>query len=157
MMNQPKDSMNQSTADAGLEARLRTLRILWGAFLMTVVIYVIISVFALPSGANAADAGRDNPTLLMVLAAAGLSTVIISFFVKRHFYARAAERQDPQQLQQGFILAVVLCEMAVLFGLLGLFSTWNRYAYGLFVLGALGIALHFPRRDAVAAAYYKRV
>jgi len=39
----------------------------------------------------------------------------------------------------------------------GLFVTWNIYAYALFALGALGIALHFPRRDDVAATYYKRL
>jgi len=39
----------------------------------------------------------------------------------------------------------------------GLFVTWNIYAYALFALGALGIALHFPRRDDVAATYYKQL
>jgi F0F1-type ATP synthase membrane subunit c/vacuolar-type H+-ATPase subunit K len=148
--------MNQSGDAAGLEVRLRTLRILWVVFLMTVGLYVLVTVFARPSADALAEGGRDNPTLLMALAAAGLSTVAVSFVLKGRFYARAAERSDPAQFQQGFILAVVLCEMCVLFGLVGLFITWNSYAYALFALGALGIALHFPRRDEVAAAYYKR-
>jgi len=37
----------------------------------------------------------------------------------------------------------------------GVFTTWNDYAYGLFVLGALGEALHFPRREQVGAAFQK--
>ncbi|HYH87231.1 MAG TPA: hypothetical protein VEX60_17395 [Pyrinomonadaceae bacterium] len=148
--------MNQSGDKAGLEARLLTLRILWAALLSTVGVYVLIAVMVRPSADALAERGRDNPTLLLALVAAGLSTVAVSFVLKRRFYARAAELSDPSKLQQGFIIAVVLCEMCVLFGLLGLFATWNDYAYILFALGALGIALHFPRREEVAAAYYKR-
>lgn len=148
--------MNQSGADAGLEVRLRTLRILWAVFLTTVGLYVLVTISARPSADELAEGGRDNPALLMALAVAGLSTVAISFVLKGRFYARAAERGDPAQLQQGFIIAVVLCETCVLLGMVGLFVTWNSYAYALFVLGALGIALHFPRREDVAATYYKR-
>jgi F0F1-type ATP synthase membrane subunit c/vacuolar-type H+-ATPase subunit K len=148
--------MRQSGADAGLEVRLRTLRILWGIFLTTVGLYVLVTVFARPSEEVLREGGRDNPALLMILAVAGLSTVSISFVVKRHFYGRAAERQDPAVFHQGFILAIVLCETAVLFGLVGLFITWNTYAYLLFVLGALGMLLHFPRREQLLAAYFKK-
>ncbi len=149
--------MNQSGGDPGLEVRLRTLRILWAVFLTTVGLYLLVSVFSRPSAVNIAEGGHDNPTLLMALAVAGLSTVAISFVLKRSFYARAAERRDPAQLQQGFIIALVLRETCALFGLVGLFATWNSYAYALFALGALGIALHFPRRDDVAATYYKQL
>ena len=148
--------MNQSANDAGFEARLLTLRILWGAFLMTIVIYVLISGFVHPSADVRSESGHDNPTLLIALAAAGLSTVVISFVMKRRFYARAVERQDPAQFQIGFILAVALSEACVLLGLVGLFVTWNSYAYALFAVGALGIVLHFPRREELAGAYFKR-
>jgi hypothetical protein len=60
-------------------------------------------------------------------------------------------------LQQGLILAFVFCEVAALFGLMGLFVTGNRYAYALLALGALAIALHFPRRGQLLAAYFKPV
>jgi hypothetical protein len=40
-------------------------------------------------------------------------------------------------------------------GLVGVFTTWNDYAYALFALGALGEALHFPTREQVLSAYYK--
>jgi len=91
--------MNQSGGDAGLEVRLRTLRILWAVFLTTVGLYLLVSVFSRPSAVDIAEGEHDNPTLLMALAVAGLSTVAISFVLKRSFYARAAERRDPAQLQ----------------------------------------------------------
>ena len=58
-------------------------------------------------------------------------------------------------MQTGFILAMVLCEVAALMGLAALFVTLSNYAYLLFALGALGQALHFPRREEVMSAYYK--
>jgi F0F1-type ATP synthase membrane subunit c/vacuolar-type H+-ATPase subunit K len=148
--------MNQTGAnDANLDARLRVMRILWMAFLLTVGLYVLVTVFARPSQ-DALDTGnRNNPTLLIGLAVIGFSTFVASFVIKRVFYKKATEQSDPAQFQTGFIIALALCESCVLFGLVGLFITWNVYAYALFILGALGIALHFPRRDELAAAYFK--
>jgi F0F1-type ATP synthase membrane subunit c/vacuolar-type H+-ATPase subunit K len=153
MMNQP---MNQPTADAGLDARLRVMRILWAAFLVTIGLYALITVFARPSQEIVLERrGEDNAALLAAFGAFGLSLVVLSFVLKRIFYKKGAEQQSPPQFQTGFIIAEALCESAALFGLLGLFITWNDYAYGLLALGALGQLLHFPRRDELAAAYRK--
>ncbi|MDT5262046.1 MAG: hypothetical protein QOC61_1050 [Acidobacteriota bacterium] len=146
--------MNQSGTDAFFAARLRTMRILWGSFLMTVVIYALIGYFAMPS-AELREAVPENTSLLYGLAAAGLAAVFASFVAKKIFYSRAAAQQLPAQVQVGFIIAVALCETSVLFGLLGLFITWNLYAYLLFALGSLGMILHFPRREQLLAACYK--
>jgi F0F1-type ATP synthase membrane subunit c/vacuolar-type H+-ATPase subunit K len=153
MMNQPT---SQPAADGGLDARLRTMRILWAVFLITIGLYALVTVFARPSQEVVLERrGEDNQTMLVALGALGLSLVILSFVVKRIYYRKAAEQQSPPQFQTGFIIAEVLCESCVLFGLVALFVTWNDYAYALFVLGALGQLLHFPRRDELAAAYRK--
>jgi hypothetical protein len=151
MMNQPR---NHPAADAALDARLRVMRILWVAFLLTVVVYVIITVFAVPLK-DAAEEGRDNPTLLLAFAVMGLMSVAASFVLKRHFYGHAVEQTNPDKFQIGFIVALAFCEFSPLLGLVGLFVTHNRYAYALFVLGALGQLLHFPTRDQLAATYKK--
>jgi F0F1-type ATP synthase membrane subunit c/vacuolar-type H+-ATPase subunit K len=153
MMNRPA---NQSEADAELELRLRTLRILWGAFLTTIGLYALVTVFALPSR-DALEEGRDNPTLLVAFAVMGFMSVAASFVLKRHFYGHAVERGEPARFQIGFIFALAFCEASALLGLLGLFITHNSYAYGLLALGALGQLLHFPRRNELAAAYRKRI
>jgi F0F1-type ATP synthase membrane subunit c/vacuolar-type H+-ATPase subunit K len=151
MMNQPA---KQSGADAGLEARLRVLRILWGALFASIGIYALVALFVL-RGRDAAAEGADNPTLLAAFAVMGFMAVAASFVLKRHFYAHAAERADPALFQTGFIFALAFCEMAALLGMVGLLVTLNRNAYALFALGALGQLLHFPRRDQLAAAYRK--
>lgn len=152
MMNMPS---NQSGADAGLDVRLRTMRILWVVFLVTIGLYALVTVFARPSQEILSERRQENPPLLLALGALGLSLVVLSFVIKRLYYRKAAEQLSPPQFQTGFIIAEVLCESCALFGLLGLFITWNDYAYALFVLGALGQLLHFPQRDQLAAAYKK--
>jgi hypothetical protein len=143
--------------DAGPEVRLRTMRILWAVFLVVVGMFFLVTRFSRPDDETVAETGGGNTTLLFVLAAAALSSVVASFVLKASFYKRAAGQQQPALLQTGFIVAMVLCEAAVLLGLVGVFMTWNDYAYGLFVLGALGEVLHFPRREQVQSAYYKSV
>ena len=143
--------------DAGPEVRLRRMRMLWAVFLVVVGMFLLVTRFSRPDDETVAEMGGGNTTLLFVLAAVALSSVVASFVLKAGFYRRAAEQQQPAVLQTGFLVAMVLCEAAVLLGLVGVFATWNVYAYGLFALGALGEALHFPRRGQVQSAYFKPV
>ena len=151
MMNQPS---SQPGPDAGLERRLRTMRILWGAFLITIGLYVLVTVFGVP-WKDAGEEGRDNQTLLLAFAVLGFMAVAASFVLKRHFHGHAVEESDPAKFQTGFIVAEALCEWAALLGLIGLFVTVNKYAYALIALGALGQLLHFPSREQLAATYKK--
>jgi hypothetical protein len=146
---------NRPAGGAGPEVRLRTMRILWMMFLITIGLFFLVTRFSRPDNETIAELGGGNTTLLFVLAALALSSVVASFVLKAGFYRRAAEQQQPALLQSGFIIAIVLCESAVLMGLVGVFTTWNDYAYALFALGALGEALHFPTREQVLSAYYK--
>jgi hypothetical protein len=148
---------NRPTDDAGPEVRLRTMRILWAAFLMCVGLFFLLAHLTRPEPGAEAEGGGDVPTLLFALGAAGLTAVVVSFVVKAGFYRRAAEQRQPALLHAGLILALALCESAVLMGMIGLFVTSNDNAYALFGVGALGQALHFPRREQVEAAYYKTV
>jgi hypothetical protein len=150
-----RQMMNQPVIDAGLETRLRTMRFLWVMWLATIGLFTIVSYASRPPGGwRRWDAG-EHPTLLYGLAAAGFSTAVVSFVVKRIFFKRAAEAGQPAQAQTGFILALVLCEASALFGLVGLFATHDSSAYALFALGALGMVLHFPARGPLEAAYHK--
>ncbi len=137
--------------DLGADVRLRTLRILWAVFLVNVGLMALASHFGRPE----VEGVEGVPPLLYALAAAALSSVAASFFLKAGYYRRAAERREPAQLQAGFIVALALCEAPVLLGVVGLFVTGCDYAYALFGLGALGMALHFPSREQVFASYFK--
>ena len=146
---------NRAANNAGPDVRLRTMRILWAVFLVAVGLFFLVTRLYRPDDEAVAETRGDDMTLLVVLAAAAFSSVVASYVLKAGFYRRAAERQQPAVLQTGFVVAMALCEAAVLLGMVGFFVTRNDYAYGLFALGALGEALHFPRREQVTSAYFK--
>ena len=126
-----------AASDAEPEVELRTMRVIWAVFLVA----VRCSLSSCASRARTTRPSRrwtgGNMTLLM-LAAVGILSVVVSFVLKRGFLQPAAEQQKLAVFQTGFIVALALCEAAVLFGLVGVFVTWNDYAYVLFALGALG-------------------
>jgi NADH:ubiquinone oxidoreductase subunit 2 (subunit N) len=138
--------------EAKIDARFRVMLILWFALLSSVVVYFLVSlVIQRPNG----DDG-ENRTLTFVLTVAGTFTVIVSTALKQRFLARSVDQQRLELVQTGYIVALALCEFAALLGLVDRMVTGNRYYYVLFVIALIGMALHWPRRDHLLAASYKR-
>jgi F0F1-type ATP synthase membrane subunit c/vacuolar-type H+-ATPase subunit K len=151
--------MNRGGGAASPEVRLRTMRILWAFFLVTVGLYALVGYLADPlTDVQRRELGVDGPAwLLPILVLLGVAAVLASIVVKRAFARRAEAERRPEHLQTGMIVALVLCEMAALFGLAGLFAAGDRYAYVLFGVGAVGMLLHFPSRDRLLAAAPRRL
>ncbi|MGH9882718.1 MAG: hypothetical protein ACRD6N_14880 [Pyrinomonadaceae bacterium] len=125
---------------------MRTMRTLWFALLVSVGLYFLLTVLTDRSES------APNDMLTIVLSAAGTFIVIVSFFVKQKYLQRAAENQQPDQVQTAYIIAWAMCETCAMLGLLDFFLTGNRYYFLLMVISALGIAAQFPRRDHLLAA-----
>jgi drug/metabolite transporter (DMT)-like permease len=144
--------MQPEEARMQLEARYRTMVILWAALLLSVGLYFALSVFV------AKPDSEDTPsrTLTFVLTAVGVFLVIVSFAVKQKFLAQAEQNQAPSLVQTGLIIALAFCEGAALLGLLDFFATGNRYYFVTFIVALVGMLLHFPRRDQLAAASYRQ-
>ena len=97
----------------------------------------------------------DRGTLLLVLAFAALSAVAASFFVKNGLLLKATREQRRETAQVAYVVAFALSESAALLGFVALLITNSTYSYLLFALGVVGILLHKPRLDHLAAASYK--
>ena len=137
---------------ARIDARFRVMLILWFALLSSVVVYFLVSlVIQRPNG----DDG-ENRILTFVLTVVGTFTVIVSTALKQRFLAQSVDQQRLELVQTGYIVALALCEFAALLGLVDRMVTGNRYYYVLFVIALIGMALHWPRRDHLLAASYKR-
>ncbi len=93
-----------------------------------------------------------NATVSLVLLAGALSAVLISFPVKSKLLNRAIELQRVQLVQQAYIVAWAISEVAALLGLLDFFTTGDRYYYVLLLIAAVGQLLHAPRREHVISA-----
>jgi hypothetical protein len=152
--------MNRNESDAGIDTRLRTMRILWAVFLLTIGQFLLVLYFADPmteaerAAASGEPAPGGNPSpLLYLFFALGIAAVGASYVLRQKFYARAERERQPALVHTGLIVALALCEVAALLGLTALFALGNPLAYFLFALAAVGDLFHFPRRDQLLAAY----
>ena len=134
-----------------LDTRYRTMLILWFALLMSVVMLFVMTFVVEPVPFNE---DRDAPTsvVLFVLAAVGTFLVVLSFAVKRKMLQRSVERQEVMLVQQALVLACAMCEVSALFGVVERFMIGSGDHYLLFLVSAVGIALHFPKRNHLLAA-----
>jgi hypothetical protein len=132
-----------------IEPRIRTLRTLWAAMSMSIVVYYVLTFFV-----SRPEDREPNETVFLVLLAAAVTTTLVSFLVKNKLLNQAVERQQVQLVQQGYIVTWALTEVAALMGLLDFFASRNRYYYVLFIIGAIGMLLHFPRREHVLNAAF---
>lgn len=134
--------MKPNAAPVDIEQRMRTVRILW-----LVLIFNIGLFYFLTRVADRPQNIEPNNTLSLALLAVGVSSVLISFLVKSRIISRAVEQRQVQQVQQGYVVAWAMCEVAALLGLVDFFVTSDPYFYVLFIIGAAADLFHFPRRE----------
>jgi hypothetical protein len=144
--------MNQNDQQANIELRIRTLRTLWFALLLSIVIYYVVTIFMKPSGEPA-----PNPMLSLALLLAGAAMTLVSFLIKSRLLSRAVDQQQVAGVQQAYIAGWAINEIAALLGMLDYFVTGHRHYYLLFIIAFCGLLLHFPRREPVVNAAFKNV
>ena len=137
------------------EAIFRTWLTIWGGILMSCVMFALMAWFigqpTQPTG------GESFMPLFPVLLMLALGTLAASFVLKNKQLAQAVAEQKPLILQSGYILAWALCEAAALFGLVGILVTKALAFFALIALGAVGLLLHFPKRDDLRATTFKKL
>ena len=142
--------MQKNPTTENIELRMRILNTLWVGLFWSIFLYYAVTFFV----TRPEDNERNN-TLFLVLIAIAITTTLIAFIIKQNFLSRAAERQQVELVQQGYIVTWALTEVSGLLGLLDYFTTRNPYYYVLFIIAAAGMMIHFPRRAHVLSAAYK--
>jgi hypothetical protein len=137
-----------------LDKRYQTLLILWVSIAMSIGLLFLVTLFAAPESAGEPP-NSPNPVLLFTLAAIGTFSVVLSFAVKRKILQASVEKQDVTLVQKALVVACAMCEVAALLGIAGRFVAGTRDYLVLFLVAAVGIALHFPKRDQLIAASWK--
>ena len=134
-----------------LDTRYRTMLILWFALLMSVVMFFVFTTVAAPAPF---DRDREAPTSVLLFALAGVGTflVVLSFAIKRKMLQSSVEKQEPMLVQQALVVGCAMCEVSALFGVLERYLIGSGDHYVLFLVSAIGLALHFPKRDQLLAA-----
>lgn len=141
------------------EGAYKTLIILWFALLMSQVMFLVIIFVAKPEVFRV-DFTKpllgENAPIVIALAILALVNFGLSFVMKKRSYDQAVAEQKIAYVQTGLIIACALCEAISLLGLVLAFAVSYQYFFAWFALGILGILLHFPRRETVINASYRK-
>jgi hypothetical protein len=143
--------MNPQTANQNnIELRIRTMRTLWFGLFVSIGIYYGFTLFA-----QRKENLESNPRLSLTLMCVAMFMVLVAFLIKSKLLSKAVEQQSPGMVQQAYVMTWAINEVAALLGLLDFFLTNDRYYFVLLILAALGLLLHFPRREHVVNAAFK--
>lgn len=141
------------------EQAYRTLVIIWVALLFSQVMFLVVIFFAKPEVFKfdwTKPLLGGNAPVVIALAVLAIANFGLSFVMKKRSYEQAVAEQKIALVQTGLVLACALCEAISLLGMVLAFAFSYQYFFAWFALGILGILLHFPRRDTVIAASYKK-
>jgi hypothetical protein len=139
---------------SSIDARYRTMLILWFAMFMSIGIYLAIALLFSPAESDAADSASAMPFTIAITAVSAV-LVLLSLIVKRKVLQRSVELQQVALVQQALIIACVMCEAGAILGMVHRFMFATNYYYLLFLISAIGFVLHFPRREQLLSASYK--
>jgi cation transport ATPase len=143
--------INQQQLQQQIELRMRTMRTLWIALLLNIGVYFVFLMLFL----HRSEEVRSNAALSLILAIIAISAILSSFLIKSRLLSRAIEQQQVSLVQQAYIMAWAITEVAALLGMLDFLTTNDRYYYGFFLIAACGQLVHFPKREHVESAYCK--
>ena len=142
-----------------VEAQYKTMVVIWAALLMSQVMFVLMLVLTKPHlfkfDFSKPIAGASG-AMVLGFAVAAVTAVLSSFGFRKRLNERAIAAQDTGQVQSGLIIALALCEASSLFGLALAFAFDYEYFFLWIGLGVIAMLLHFPKRDGLHAASYKK-
>ena len=148
-MEDSKQVISPQQAEERVAARYRVFLMLWIAMLTSMGVLFAVSIFIPGSG-------TANETFSFALLGTAFVTVVASLFIKQQMVKKAIDQQQVAVLMNAYIISFALSESAALFGVLDHFVSGSRYYRFSFIMAALGMLLHFPKKDQVRAASFKQ-
>ena len=139
------------TNQPDVNARYRTLIVLWFAICLPVLFFLAI-IYMSPVAVT------ENRQLSLVLNSIGVVPVALSFLLKQKLLAKSVETQCLDLVQKAYLLSFALCESSALLGLTEHSITGSNYYYFSFAIAGLGLLLHFPQKqNLVNASSYRQL
>jgi hypothetical protein len=138
------------TQNENVEVRIRSMRVMWIALIFNIGLFFVLTLFAKRS-----EDVQPNSMLSLILVVIAASTTLVSFLIKGKLLTKAIDQSQVQQVQQAYVVAWAVTEVAALLGLLDYFMTADRYYYVPFLIALCGQLLHFPRSEHVVNASFR--
>ncbi|MGI8467637.1 MAG: hypothetical protein ACR2N3_04220 [Pyrinomonadaceae bacterium] len=143
-----------------IEQSYRTITVIWLGLLVSQFMFLIVLFFTrreiFSFDFTKPLLNNENSMLVIVLAATGILTFLMSFVLRAKFIKQAIDLQKTALVQTAMVIGCALCEATTLFGLVLAFAFGYQYFFLWFALGILGIILHFPKRENLIAASYRK-
>jgi hypothetical protein len=146
--------------DPRTAGQYQTMMVLWAALLMSQFLFVLLIFITRPKLFTFPPAGPllgENALIVLALGLAALTSVAVSFFLRKQNVERGIATQNVGLIQSGLITGCVLCEVSSLLGVVLAFAFNYQYFFLWIALGIFGMLLHFPRRGDIEAANFKKV
>ncbi len=136
--------MNASqVSNETVNARYRVLLIIWFVMLVSVGNFFLIALFVPPKTGYEPE---PNAALSIALAVIALAAVALSFVIKNKLLARAQAERSFERVRTAYIVAMALSELAGILGLLAHLAAGERRFFLWFIVAALALLWHKPRR-----------
>ena len=145
--------------NSSVEQQYRILTVVWFVLLFSQIMFLAVIYFSKPEVFKfdfSKSPFGENPVFVVSFAFLAVVNLIVSFVIKKRCVEQAIAEQKIQYVQTGLIIGCALCEAISLLGMVLAFTVSYQYFFLWFLLGITGIILHFPKRDAVIAASYKK-
>ncbi|CAN5698221.1 hypothetical protein BH20ACI4_BH20ACI4_29380 [soil metagenome] len=148
---------NQKT---NIEQIYRTLVVLWFALFVSQFLFLLVLFFVKPELFSFDFTQPILPgkfaVIVLVFLLVGIINLAISFFLKKKYLDQAVAEQNIHFVQTALVTGCALSESVSLFGMMLAFVANYQYFFLWFILGIAGIIFHFPNRDNLIAASYKK-
>lgn len=148
-MEESKQVISPQQAEEQVAARYRVFLVLWIAMLISVGVLFALAVFIRSSG-------TANETFSFALLGTAFVTVVTSLFIKQQMLKKAIEQQQVPALLNAYIIGFALSESAAIFGLMDHFVSGSGYYRFSFLMAAIGMMLHFPKKEHLRAVSFKQ-
>jgi F0F1-type ATP synthase membrane subunit c/vacuolar-type H+-ATPase subunit K len=144
---------------SNVEGQYKTLTLVWFALLVSQLMFAVVVFFAKPEIFKfdwSKPLLGDNAMITAIFALLAISNLAMSLVISRKYINQAIAEQKPALVQTAVIVGCALCEAISLFGVVLAFAFSYQYFFLWIGLGIVGIILHFPKRENLIAASYKR-
>ena len=142
-----------------VEQMYRGMMMIWFSLVVSQFLFVLVVYLVKP---NLFKFEFDQPFLgtntiiVLIFILAAFSNIAISFFLRKKYAAQAIAEQNVSYVQTAMITSCALCEAVSIFGLMLAFVADYQYFFLWSILGIVATLFHFPRRDDLIAATYKK-
>ncbi len=137
------------------EQTYKTTMVVWFALLMSQFMFLFM-IFVVRSELFRFDFSGpllgENPLVVFVAAAVSITTLILSFVLKKKFLTQAVTEQKVGLVQTATIVGCALAEVSSLLGVVLALGFGFKLFFVFSALGIIGTLLHFPKREDAHAA-----